>query len=211
MRRLATIAACAAAMSLTSCELVRPNRPKQINSYLAEPADLASVRRIMVLPFHSEAGISVDHNQVRDSFVAELQKLRRFEVVPLADAAREDDMLNESLARGRISTEAMVRLCERYALDGLFVGSVTAWRPYTPAHLGLRTQLISVHSGSSVWAVDTIFDASDRTTISDLKHYVDNTQRDDGNLHGWEMTLLSPTKFTNFVAHRCVGTWVEGS
>ena len=52
---------------------------------------------------------------------------------------------------------------------------------------------------------------SDRTTISDLqalrKH---NTQRDDGNLHGWEMTLLSPAKFTNFVAHRCVGTWIEG-
>jgi len=210
MSHFATFAACTAAALLGSCQLTRPNRPKPINSYLAEPSDLANVRRIMVLPFHAEAGITVDSTQVRDAFVGELQKLRRFEVIPLADAAREDDMLNASLARGRISTEAMVRLCERYALDGLFVGSVTAWRPYTPAHLGLRTQLISVHSGSSVWAVDTIFDASDHTTISDLKHYVDTTQRDDGNLHGWEMTLLSPAKFTNFVAHRCVGTWVEG-
>ena len=48
------------------------------------------------------------------------------------------------------------------------------------------------------------------TACSDLQHYVDHTQRDDGNLHDWEMTLLSPTKFTNFVAHRCGGTWVEG-
>ena len=210
MPRLAIVSTCVAALLLASCGLTRPNRPKQINSYLAESSDLANVRRIMVLPFHSEAGISIDHAQVRDSFVAELQKLRRFEVVPLADAAREDDMLNDSLAHGRISTEAMVRLCERYALDGLFVGSVTAWRPYKPAQLGLRTQLISVHSGSSIWAVDTMFDAADRTTISDLQHYVEGTQRDDGNLHGWEMTLISPTKFTNFVAHRCVGTWVEG-
>ncbi|MFT4515667.1 MAG: TolB-like protein [Planctomycetota bacterium] len=210
MNRLATITVCAAAMLMSSCALTRPHRPKSINSYLAEPADLANIRRIMVLPFRAEAGITVENNQIRDAFVAELQKLRRFEVVPLADAAREDDMLNKSLAHGRISTEAMVRLCDRYALDGLFVGSVTAWRPYTPTHLGLRTQLISVHSGSSVWAVDTIFDSADRTTISDLQHYVDSTLRDDGNLHGWEMTLLSPTKFTNFVAHRCVGTWVEG-
>ena len=66
-----------------------------------------------------------------------------------------------------------------------------------------------MHSGSSIWAVDTIFDSSDRSTISDLQHYVKQTQRDSGNLHGWEMTLLSPYKFTNFVAHRCVGTWVE--
>ena len=210
MSRLATFTTCAAVMLLTSCQLTRPNRPKQINSYLAEPADLVNVRRIMVLPFHTEAGITADQSQVRDAFVAELQKLRRFEVVPLADAAREDDMLNESLARGRISTEAMVRLCDRYSLDGLFVGSVTAWRPYKPAHLGLRTQLISVHSGSSVWAVYTMFDAADLTTISDLQNYVETTQRDDGNLHGWEMTLISPAKFTNFVAHRCVGTWVEG-
>lgn len=210
MNRFASITVCAAAMLMSSCAITRPHRPKAINSYLAEPADLANIRRIMVLPFHAEAGITIENNQIRDSFVSELQKLRRFEVVPLADAAREDDILNESLARGRISTEAMVLLCDRYALDGLFVGSVTAWRPYTPTHLGLRTQLISVHSGSSVWAVDTIFDAADRTTISDLQNYVALTQRDDGNLHGWEMTLLSPTKFTNFVAHRCVGTWVEG-
>jgi TolB-like protein len=209
MKRTIIFALCAAATILSSCQLSRSSRPKSINSYLAEPTDLANVRRIMVLPFHAEAGITLDTNKIRDAFVSELQKLRRFEVVPLSDGARENDILNASLARGRISTEAMVKLCNRYALDGLFVGAVTAWRPYSPPHLGLRTQLISVHSGASIWAVDTIFDSADRTTISDLQHYVTRTQRDDGNLHGWEMTLLSPAKFTNFVAHRCVGTWVE--
>ncbi|MDA7494602.1 hypothetical protein N8467_00890 [bacterium] len=209
MKRTIIFSLCAAATILSSCQLSRSSRPKSINSYLAEPTDLANVRRIMVLPFHAEAGITLDTNKIRDAFVSELQKLRRFEVVPLSDGARENDILNASLARGRISTEAMVKLCNRYALDGLFVGAVTAWRPYSPPHLGLRTQLISVHSGASIWAVDTIFDSADRTTISDLQHYVTRTQRDDGNLHGWEMTLLSPAKFTNFVAHRCVGTWVE--
>lgn len=211
MRGLALgTAALVAAVSLTSCRVPRPNRPKVVNSFLAEPDDLASVRRIMVLPFHAEHGVAVEKNAIRDAFVAELQKLRRFEVVPLSDAAREDDMLNQSLARGRLSTDAMVRLCERYALDGVFVGSVTSWRPYKPPQLGLRTHLISVHSGASVWAVDAMYDAGDLSTISDLKHYVERTQSDDGNLHGWEMTLLSPAKFTSFVAHRFVGTWVEG-
>lgn len=210
MRRVLTASLAATSLLLSGCQVARPSKPKIINSYLAERADLANVRRIMVLPFHAEAGITVDQAQVRDAFVGELQKLRRFEVVPLTEDAREDDMLNASLARGRISTEAMVRLCDRYSLDGLFVGSVTAWRPYSPPNLGLRTQLISVHSGASIWAVDTIYDSSDRTTISDLQHYVERTQHDDGNLHGWEITLLSPAKFTNYVAHRCVGTWVEG-
>ena len=205
-----TIALFASLAMLASCQLPRPQRPKVINSYLAEPSDLANVRRIMVLPFHAEAGVQADAEQIRDAFVGELQKLRRFEVVPLTAEAREDDELNASMARGRLSTEAMVQLCNRYALDGVFIGSVTSWRAYTPPNLGLRTHLISVHSGATIWAVDTIYDSSDRTTISDLRHYHSHTQHDDGNLHGWELTLLSPSKFTNFVAHRCVGTWVEG-
>jgi hypothetical protein len=183
--------------------------PKTINHYLAEPGDLANVRRIMVLPFAQQPGVQADCAKVRDAFVTELQKLRRFEVVPLPTDAREDDELNASLAHGRLSTDAMVRLCNRYALDGVLVGSVTAWRPYTPPHLGMRTQLLSVHSGAPVWAVDAIYDSSDRTTVDDLQHFVAHTQRDDGNLHGWEMNLLAPGKFTTYVAHRFVGTWVE--
>ena len=208
--RTTTLFAIGLAGLLAACQLPRPMRPKAVNSYLAEPSDLANVRRIMVLPFHAAAGVDVDRVRVRDAFVAELQKLRRFEVVPLTALAREDDVLNASMAHGRLSTEAMVDLCNRYALDGLFIGSVTSWRPYTPTHLGLRTHLISVHSGATIWATDAIYDAADRSTINDLKHYVAHTQQDDGNLHGWELMLHSPTRFTHYVAHRCVGTWVEG-
>jgi TolB-like protein len=198
-----------ATFALVGCNLERPPEKKPINSYLAEKEDLVNVRRIMVLPFAHEAGVNADTQQVRDTFTAELQKLRRFEVVPLPQDAEENDTLHASLSRGRLSTDAVVRLCNRYSLDGVFVGSVTSWRPYTPAHLGLRTQLISVHSGAPIWAVDAIYDANDRSTISDLRHYVEHNVRDDGNLHGWEINLLSPGKFTSYVANRFVGTWIE--
>jgi TolB-like protein len=209
MRAPVMWAATTALALLAGCQFARPPEPKPINSYLAEPADLANVRRIMVLPFGHETGVTADCNKVRDAFVAELQKLRRFEVVPLPSEAREDDELNTSLAHGRLSTEAMVRLCNRYLLDGVLLGSVTSWRAYTPPHLGMRTQLVSVHSGAQVWAVDAIFDTTDRSTVSDLQHYTETTQQDDGNLHGWELTKLSPGKFTSYVAHRFVGTWIE--
>jgi hypothetical protein len=108
-----------------------------------------------------------------------------------------------------MSTEAVVRLCNRYRLDGVLVGTVTAYRAYTPPHLGMRTNLVSVHSGSIVWAVDAIYDAQDRSTISDLRHYHEHVQAHDGNLHGWEMDTIAPTMFCAYVAHRFVGTWVE--
>ena len=57
MNRTISLMACATALLMSSCQLARPARPKAINSYLAEPTDLANVRRIMVLPFNAEAGI----------------------------------------------------------------------------------------------------------------------------------------------------------
>ncbi len=189
--------------------LPRTPRQKLINSYLAEESDLANVRRIMVLPFTPESSVLADCDKIRDAFLAELQKLRRFEVVPLPSTAAENSMLDSSVRRGRLSTDALVRLCDRYSLDGVLVGTVTAWRPYKPAHLGMRTQLVSIHSGATVWAVDAIYDTNDRSTISDLREYAATSQHDEGSLHGWELNLMAPTRFVTYVAHRFVGTWVE--
>lgn len=195
---------------LGACNWTRPPERKPVNTYLADARDLASVRRIMVLPFTEEAGVVADTARIREAYVNELQKLRRFEIVPLPHTAQEDDPLNWSLRLGRIDTEATVRLCERYHLDGVLLGTVTAYRPYTPPHLGIRTQLVSVHSGAAVWAVDAMFDSSDRSTISDLNHFHQRVQADNGTLHGVELNLLAPMRFASYVSARLVGTWSEG-
>ncbi len=209
MRGVRTTILAALGPLLAGCQMERPPEQKHLNCYLAESTDLVNVRRIMVLPFVQDGGATSDTEEVRDAFVAELQKLRRFEVVPLPLSAVENDLLRTSMRKGRLSTDAVVRLCNRYSLDGLFVGTVTAWRPYTPPHLGLRTQLLSVHSGATIWAVDAMFDSSDRSTVLDLRHYVESQKQDDGSLHGWELNLLAPTRFTSYVANRFVGTWAE--
>ncbi|MGE3173696.1 MAG: hypothetical protein AB7O97_13815 [Planctomycetota bacterium] len=195
---------------LVGCMLERPPEQRPVNNYLADARDLANVRRIMVLPFAEDPGVVADTDRIRDSYLAELQKLRRFEIVPLPASALEVDELNRSVRHGSLSTEAVVRLCNRYHLDGVLVGTVTAWRAYTPPHLGMRTNLVSVHSGAVVWAVDALYDSNDRSTVNDLRHFHDHVQAHDGNLHGWEFDLIAPSRFCSYVAHRLVGTWVEG-
>lgn len=210
MRRCLLLAGLLASLlTLPACNWERPPQKQPINSYLGDPRDLANVRRIMVLPFTAAAGVDAELERIRGAFLTELQKLRRFEIVPLPRAAIEDDVLNLSLQEGRISTDATVQLCERYHLDGVLTGMVTGWRPYMPQHLGLRTQLMSVHSGTAVWAVDALYDAADRATVLDLKHYHKHSQADDGTLHGGDLALIAPTKFATFVSHRVVGTWSE--
>ena len=198
------------ALLSAGCVLPRPPEKRPINNYLADARDLASVHRIMVLPFATSSGVVVDNEDIRDVYVTELQKLRRFEIVPLPKSAHEVDELYQSMRSGHLSTDAIIKLCERYRLDGVLVGTVTAWRAYTPPQLGIRTSLVSVHSGSIVWKVDALYDANDRSTVNDIRHYHDRVQTQDGNLHGWELNTIAPTRFAAYVAHRLVGTWVEG-
>ncbi|GAB4146105.1 MAG: hypothetical protein Fur0037_14130 [Planctomycetota bacterium] len=194
-----------------ACNWERPPEKKPINCYLADSRDLMNVRRIMVLPFGEEPGLGSDRERIRSAFITELQKLRRFEIVPLPESASEVEGLNATVREGRVSTEAVVALADRYHLDGVLTGIVTDWRPYMPQHLGLRTQLYSVHSGTAVWAVDALYDAADRSTISDIAHYHETFEADDGSLHGRDMTLIAPTRFAAYVAHRVVGTWSSES
>lgn len=209
MTRAAWFASFAAAFALAGCALERAPEKRDVNHYLADARDLASVRRVMVLPFAEEPGVVAECNRIRDAYISELQKLRRFELVPLPESAAEVAQLQASLRHGRVATDSIVELCNRYRVDAVLAGSITTYRAYTPPSLGMRTQLVSIHSGSVIWAVDAIYDSNDRSMQSDLRHYYKYVQTHDGNLHGWEFDTISPTLFCAYVAHRFVGTWTE--
>ncbi len=189
------------------CATTRLPSPKPINYYLGHHNDVAVVRRIMVLPFQGDSGVEGDIPVVRESFLAELSKLQRFELIPLPTDAAEDDRIYRALTRGRISAESLVALAKRYSLDGVLVGTITSYRPYLPPHLGLRTKLFSVHSGSFVWAAEGLYDANDARTMEDLEHYQQSFLAEESSMHGMRINLLSPRKFATYVCHRLVGTW----
>lgn len=199
-----------ALVASAACSAIpRPPEPKPVNCYFGDDRDLHSVRRVMVLPFDVSAGVDADTFPIRTTFLQELQKLGAFEIVPLPDRAEEDKEIQKSIVRGRLSTDAVVALCKRYQLDAVLMGTITAYRPYKPPHLGLKVQMLSIHSASTVWAADGTWDASETASIDDLQHYSRSYATKEESMHGWELTLISPTRFAAFVAHRIVGTWRE--
>lgn len=187
-----------------------PNKAP-VPAYFAPEEELQSVHRVMVLPFVTAPGVQADLDVVRRCFVLELAKLQRFELVPLPDGADEDKELYQTLRRGRISTEALAALGSRYHLDGVLLATVTGNRSYKPPHLGLRVQLISLHSANAIWAAEVFYDSADATTVEDLQHFAKSFAAPEESMHGWELILISPTRFATFVSHRVVGTWREAA
>ena len=207
MRCVVVIAALAA---LPACGLFAETpRPKPVNAYRGDERDLAHVRRIMVLPFDTAPGVDESVVRLRDEFVGEIAKIHKFEVVPLPDGNEKDRELYAGLRRGRISADGLVEIGKRYNVDGIMLATVTAFRPYQPQHLGLRLQLTSLHSGTTVWAADGHYDAGDAATMSDLEHYAETFRSEEQSMHGWRINLLSPQRFAAFVSHRLIATLRE--
>jgi len=192
----------------SGCHLFeKPARARRVNYWLAEEADLANIRRVMVMPFLESAGVDADVEELHQVFVGELNKLQRFEVIPLPHGAHEDQPLLDSLRTGRLDSAAIVGLSRRYSLDAIVLGTITTWRPYKPPHLGLRTQMISIHTGSAVWAADGAYDTGDGRTVEDMRHYYRRRMADSDDLHEEDLLLISPSRFAGFVMHRLVSTW----
>lgn len=195
-------------LALAACNWFgAPAGPMPVNHYFADERDLSSVRRVIVLPFAAAGDLVADTELVRAAFLDELQKLQRFEVVPLPAAAPEDERLYKSLAHGRIATKELVELGTRYRVDGLILGTVTSHRAYLPPHLGLRLQLLSIHSATTVWAAEGLYDAGDGAMRADLEDYAATFAAEEASLHGTEINLISPRKFARYVCNRLVGTW----
>ena len=199
-------------LGLAACSAwPRPPHPKPVNCFFGDERDLDSVRRVMALPFDLAPGVEADSFTVRQTFLQELTKIGRFELVPLPAGGEVDRDIYKTLFRGRLSTEAIVELGKRYQLDGVLMVTITSYRPYKPPHMGLRTQLLSIHSASTVWAADATYDSNDAATIEDLQHYAGSFAAEEETMHGWQINLISPTKFASFVSHRVVGTWRDAT
>ncbi|MEM7199126.1 MAG: hypothetical protein AAF628_02605 [Planctomycetota bacterium] len=202
------LGAAAALLAVTGCGLVQPlPKPRQVPAHFGPASELADIRRVMVLPFKTSSGVLADTEAVREPFLSELQKLQRFEIVPLPQDAEAQFAIYNGLQRGGIQPEALTRLGDRYRLDGVILATITGYRPYKPPYLGLRLQMISMHSADAVWATDVFYDSADASTVEDLKHYTLSALAEPDALHGWELLLISPERFATFVAHRTLSRW----
>lgn len=207
MSRLRLPAALAALTLLGACQLPVAPQPKPVNSYLADESDRDGVRRVMVLPVVTEGDISAPLEPIREMVAAELTKLQMFEVVPLPDNTDEDEAVYAALRRGQTALDALVALGRRYRLDGVVLSTITSYRAYPPAHLGMRLQMLSLHSGTKVWAAEGLYDVSEQATLDDVQHYARSYLATEASMHGWQINTLAPSRFAAFVAHRLMATW----
>jgi hypothetical protein len=178
-----------------------------------------------VAPFANESGVSlVDTARVADAFIAEAQQVRGVDTVPVNRVIAAMRELNLAAVASRADALTIMNLLE---LDGLIVGTVTAYDPYRPMTLGLAIELYSsprllqtdldpralaertsgepspgeIGPRFPVAAAAGVFDAGNHATLMQLETYATGRSEPE-SAYGDDIYLVSMELYTKFACHR---------
>lgn len=160
------------------------------------------IRRVGFLPFrplHAAQLTPQEVGSIETSFHAEFAAGTPYDIVPLSREDLSEIVSLEPFRRGTYPPAAILAIRDRFSLDALLVGSVTARRVTPPLVLGAQIDLISCETGQTLWSADLLLDASIAATREGLEIWA---AQELGEEHGARMAMLSPRKFAHFAAYQ---------
>lgn len=178
-----------------------------------------------VAPVRNESGTSlVDSAGLADTLSAQVQRVDGINIVPVnrvleAMAAEDMPAIN--------SVADVLALMQTLDVDGMIVGTVSAWDPYDPPKVGMTIQLYSRRAPGSAGAVDTrqltqaatdvrlpgttrfnqpvsqasgYYDAANGEVLLQLRDYATG-RTPYQSAAGWRRYLMNMNLYTEFVSH----------
>ena len=181
-----------------------------------------------VAPFMNESGVStIRVDAVADAFAEQAQHVKGIDVIPVNRVILAMNKLNMKV----VSTVAEAeQLLDVLNVDGLILGSITAYDPYPPPTLGVAIQLYMapdvrlltddpeyvLRAPSDQWMgqrevlthnpvaqAAAVFDAIDNRTIKEVNQYAES-RHPSTSAYGPSIYLVSMDLYTEFVAHRLI-------
>ncbi len=198
-----------AVLGTTGCRSAKDPTPPPVDIATAHSAEAPAdqpIRRVVVPPFQDFNGASRDTEAIRMAMLRALGRRQRFELIPLGESELREVLPAGTFQSGVIPRDTLVAAARRYRADGVLFGVVTDYRPYEPLVLGLNVELAAAASGEVVWAASGLYDSATLGVTQDAHNYHDTQLAGSDSLEGWRLTLLSSSRFTEYVCSRLAAT-----
>lgn len=181
-----------------------------------------------VVPLMNESGVSdVDTFHLADLIAEEIQQVERLDALPVNRVIAA--MRELELREVRTTGDARV-LMNVLGVDGLVVGTVTAYDPYRPLRLGVAMQLFASGQAAEYASFDPrelstatvgevapggvaaeravaqsagVFDATNHRTLEQLRRYAAGRAEPD-SAFGEQIYLVSMDRFARFASYQLV-------
>jgi hypothetical protein len=196
---------------LSSCARYAAYESTPGSCYLNPVKDLKKIGKTALVELTNNSVVHQVSPDVTEAIFQEIQKKQIFGLTKI----RQDNPVWRSLQLDMDSSyklEELAQIRKILKCDAILTGTIMEFDPYPHMALGLRLRLIDLSDGQLLWALEQVWDTTDKTTQDRIKAYY--SPKDiifgDENLSG-QLGSVSSLKFFKFVAHEIAETLQSGS
>jgi hypothetical protein len=200
-------------MVLSGCGVLKSAPPQEMGHFYINPhTDFGDIGRVAVLEVKNESNRADLASQLTDSVSEALQKKHLFSVTTLSP----DDPAWRRLAVGdddisSYSIRQLDAVRSQLKVNAVIYGSITEYRPYPHMLMGLRLKMLDLRDGKLLWAMEQVWDSTDKNIEMRMKHFYKDYMRDGYQPIGWQLLVTSPRAFNKFVVHEVAATFGQSN
>ncbi len=190
---------------LSGCGFNAAFKPAANYYYLNPNKDLNTIGRTALVELANDSAFPQISADVTEALYQALQKKQVFglTVVRQSDPVWRSLQLDMDTA---YTLEQLSAIHKTLKCDAVLKGTVTGFEPFPHMMIGLRLELIDLADGQLLWALEQIWDTTDKTTEDRINNYYNHDLFPGSASLREKLGTVSSIKFAKFVAYETAET-----
>ena len=200
----------------SACQFNTVTPPLPDFYYQNSGKDLSSVGRTALVELNNYSAYPKVSTDVTQAIFQALQKKQRFGLVvvdrsepawrSLQSELNSAPQIKSLQGQPTYTLDELIAIRKTLKCDAVLVGTITQFRPHPHMAVGLRLKLVDLRDGQLLWALEQIWDTSDKTTENRIKSYFQYQIRSGYAPLREQLAVVSPLEFMKFVAYEVAET-----
>jgi hypothetical protein len=190
---------------LTGCRLYAPPKSPD-NYYFINPhKNIGAIGRTTLIELTNNSAYPKMSKNVTQALFQSMQKKQLFGLTVI----HKEDTVWQNLQLGtetEYTLEKLALIQKTLNCDAILKGTITGYEPFPNMHIGLRLELIDLNDGQLLWALEQIWDTSDKKVKDRIKKYNRHHILPGSATLEEKLGTVSPKMFIKFVAHETAET-----
>lgn len=192
-------------MFLTGCSIDQTHTQPNRYYYLNPNQENIDIGRVAIVELDNDSGYPQIATEMTNALFESIQKKQLFSLT----IVRKRDDLWRSLqldSNTAYSFKQMNSIREMTNCDGVLIGNITEFKPYPHMTIGLRLKLTDLKDGQLIWAIEQVWNSSDKYTQKRIKKYLENEKDSSQISINKRLATISPLEFIKFISYEIAET-----
>jgi len=193
-------------LALSGCTLMRGPQAQETGHFYLNPyADISGVGKVVVFELDNRTNYPLLSKTITDELSQALQKKHIFTLSTLHHTDPKWRNLDLDVSNS-YSLAELASIRQQLKADAVLFGSLTSYEPFPHMLMSLHLKLVDLRSGKLLWAMEQVWDTSDKRLELRMKRYYKDQVRSGYEPIDWELLITSPRNFNRFVVYEVSAT-----